>query len=141
MSDDNTQPHIIQEFFLVGWYIMSKAAASKSVSGKVDSPPIGGAAAAAPQKGLFTKKDADGNTVMRDRTKAGLAAGGGLLLFTDAGGNIVSGAVGQATENVGKIGGSFLDGLGITSLIVPVSLSSSVFLSLAFMFFMLTKFM
>jgi hypothetical protein len=119
---------------------MSKASASKSVSGKVDSPPVGGAAAA-PQKGLFTKKDADGNTVMRDRTKAGLAAGGGLLLFTDAGGNIVSGAVGQATENVGKIGGSFLDGLGITSLIIPVSLSSSIFMSLAFMFFMLTKFM
>lgn len=93
------------------------------------------------RKGLFSKTNAQGQSVMRDRTKAGLAAGGGLLLFTDVGGNIASNAVGQATENVGKVGGSFLDGLGITSLIVPVSLSSSVFLSLAFAFFMLTKFM
>lgn len=89
------------------------------------------------KKGLFSKTNAQGQSVMRDRTKAGLAAGGGLLLFTDVGGNIASSAVGQASENVGKVGGSFIDGL--KPLFVPVSLSSCVVLCFGFAFVVLTK--
>lgn len=74
-------------------------------------------------KGLLTKTNAQGQSVLRNRTKLGLVGAGGVALFTPLGGDLVSGAVGQASENIGNIGGSLLSGL--LPMLMPLCVSSA----------------
>ena len=52
--------------------------------------------------GIFRKKNAAGENVLRDRTKAGLWGLGGVALFTPIGGSLISSAAGNAASNVTK---------------------------------------
>lgn len=108
--------------------------------GTVVGTPVGGAAAAgSSNKGLFYKTNAQGERVMRDTTKGGLLAAGGLALMTPMGGEIASNVVGTASENLGNIGGGLLSGL--QPLFLPLSSSCAGIMCLLIMFVVMMNMM
>jgi hypothetical protein len=85
--------------------------------------------------GLLRKK-VDGKNVFRDRTKFAFGTGLAALFLTPWGGDLISGATGNATDNVGKIGGSMFGGFFMPCSISMVSL---VFVMLMVMMMMMRQ--